>query len=149
MKAVVISIAAAVLASGPPTGGQAETEEIVIADTLTPDFEHVDWAKVPGVYLVAPRALKKRMETAVAAAQKTKDLLCLREATCSWLETAAPLLFLRGILGNGSASMDGFVCSRRGSLAVLRYYSANFIDRGLCLPLFWDAETGTYAVGDR
>jgi hypothetical protein len=147
MRAVVIAIVAALLTSGAYC--QPETEEFIgVADTLIPDFEHTDWATSPGVYLVAPNALRQRMETAVAAATTTRELLCLREATCSWLAAGAPLLFLRAVSGSGRPSMDGFVCPRPRGVPVLRYYSATFIERGLCLPLLWNAETRTYDVSE-
>jgi hypothetical protein len=129
--------------------GQPALDEIGVADTLAPDFAHADWQSLPAAYVAASGSVERRMDQAVSVASNGNDLFCLREASCAWLKSASSRLYLRAILGSGRLSMDGFVCPRTPGIPPLKYYSTIFVDRGECLPVFWDAQAREYTVNDR
>ena len=125
-----------------------EPVEVVVGDSLAPDFEHSNWQSLPAFYVAASDAAKKGMDRAVGAAIGTKQLLCLRQRTCAWLETSSRR-YLQAMSGNGRLARDGFVCPGTPDLPGLRYFSHYYIDRGKCLPLFWEAKAREYSISDR
>jgi len=124
-------------------------EQVSEVDQRAPDFAHTDWGSLAVAYVAASDSVKPEVDRAIAAAIVANGLLCLRENSCSWLKTAASYRHLQALLGNGRLSMNGYVCRDDPHLPHLRYYSTYFVDRGPCLPLFWDAKAHEFSLSDK
>jgi hypothetical protein len=128
---------------------QAPLDEIVVADERVPDGAHAAWSTLPAVFVSAPVSTTQEMDSAIEAAVKTNNLLCLREGSCAWLTIQSRRVYLQGLLGSGKLTKDGMLCPSSRTIPQLKYYSTIFVAQRKCLPVFWDMQAQTYSVSDR
>ncbi len=132
-KAVAVLILAA-------QATHAQVEEVVIADLL-------DWQGFPTHFVDAPTSVSVEMQSALSRAIEGGQLDCALANRTYWL-CQARLRYFRGVAGNGSELMEGFVCQSDIGIPVQQSYAERLLALAKCAYFEWDQEHHEYHVID-
>jgi hypothetical protein len=134
-----IAILLAAMAAVAPVPAHDDDQEIVIADS-------VDFGFPVAVYVDASRALRLKMQEAVAHAVTSGMLKCTH-SKCSWAVHADRLRYFGGINGAGASVRSGLACPNDWGIPKQRFYKVYALEHMVgCLELSWDEDLGQYDV---